>query len=75
MELWPGFLVAFVIIRLVDFFLFVFFPSFDGALRPVYFSLLGVIAAFVLAQWAINKKYIRPLGIPQRNIKFKCKFS
>jgi radical SAM superfamily enzyme YgiQ (UPF0313 family) len=73
MKLWPGFLVVFVIIRLIDFLLFVLFPAFR-IWRTVYFSLLEVIAAYVLARWAINQKYTGPLGIPAVKFKFGSNF-
>ena len=72
-SLWPGFLVFFVIVRLVDFFLF--------ALRPLVhvwgnltLSLLGTIGAYILARWTIDKKYIKPLGLPHRRSKFNPRF-
>ena len=67
-ELWPGFLIGFVLIFLVDFFLFVPFPAFR-MWRPLYLSLLGIIAIYALAGWAINKKYIRPQGLSIRSSK------
>ena len=73
MNLWPGFLTVFVMIRLIDFILFVLLPSLR-VWRVVYFSLLVSIAAFVLARWTINKKYIKPLGIPRRRFKIQPNF-
>ena len=72
-ELWPGFLIGFVLIFLVDFFLFVPFPAFR-MWRPLYLSLLGIIAIYALAGWAINKKYVRPQGIPIRASKVNVSF-
>ena len=72
-NLWPGFLIVFVIILFIDFFLFSLFPSFR-IWRPLYFSLIGTIAALVLAQWTINKKYIGPLGLPRRKVNFNLNF-
>ena len=73
MKLWPGFLSIFVLVRLIDFIIFVLFPSFR-IYKPVYFSLLEVMAAFALSQWAVNKKYIAPLDIPRRKFKFRLNF-
>ena len=69
----PGFLVVFVSIFLIEFLLFSLFPAYRG-LKPVYSGLLSTIAAFVLAQWAIDKKYIHALGIPRRKISFNLNF-
>jgi hypothetical protein len=68
-DLWPGFSIVFVSILFVDFILFALFPSSSHIWRPLYFDLIGTIAAYVLARWAINKKYIRPLGIARRVLK------
>lgn len=71
--LWQGFLIVFIMIRLVDLSLNVLFASFH-IWRNLYFSLLGIITAYVLAQWTINKKYIGPLGVPHRRFRFKLSF-
>jgi len=73
MKLWPGFLTVFILIKLVDFILFVLFPSIR-IWRSAYFSLLELIAIFVLAQWVLNKKYVNPLGLPRRKFKFELNF-
>jgi len=70
---WLGFLIAFVLLRLADFILFVLFSSFP-AWRDLCFRLLEAVTALVLAQWAINKKYIKPLGIPARQFQLKPGF-
>ena len=71
--LWKGFGAAFVIIQLVDFSFFVLFPSLR-IWRNVYFSLLEVIAVYMLSQWTIHKKYVVPLGIPQHRFRFSLSF-
>ena len=72
-NLWQWFLIVFVSIFIVDFFLFSPFPSLR-AWRPLYFSLLGGMASYVLAWWVIAKKYLEPLGVPRRKIKFNLGF-
>ncbi len=72
-DLWPGFLIVFVIITLIDFVLLVPLPSLRTC-RPVFFSLLAGAAAYVLALWTINRKYIKPLGIPRRVPKVSFRF-
>ena len=72
-DLWQGFLIVFVMIRLVDFSLYVLFPSFR-MWRNSYFSLLGIITVYVLARWTINKKYVGPLALPRRRFRLKLSF-
>ena len=73
-DLWPGFLIIFVIILLVDFLLFALAHSSFHMWRPLYFDLIAALAAYTLARWTINKKYIKPLGIPQHYPKFNLGF-
>jgi len=73
-DFWPGFLIVFVIILLVDFLLFARFHSSSHLWRPLYFDVIVALAAYVLARWAIDKKYIRPLGMPRRSIKVNLSF-
>lgn len=68
-DLWHGFLIVFVVLRLVDFALFVLFPAFR-LWRYLYFSLLETVAVYALAQWVINKKYVRALKALPRNPRF-----
>ena len=72
-DFWPGFLIVFVIIFLIDIILAIPLPSLR-IWRPVYFSLLGGVTAYVLALWTINRKYISPLGLPRRSIKVNLSF-
>jgi len=72
-NLWQGFLIVFVIIQCLDFLLFVLFPALRIG-RNLYFTLLGTIATYVLARWTINKKYVKPLKIPARKLKFNLNF-
>lgn len=72
-DLWQGVLIVFVVILLIDFSLFSLFPSFR-VWKPLYFSLLETIAAIVLAQWTINKKYIGPSGLVRRRFKLNLGF-
>jgi len=69
-NLWPGFLVGMGGILLVDFILFAAFPSSAHSWRPFYFDLMGVLSAYILSQWAIKRKYLKPLGIHRRGWKF-----
>jgi len=73
-DLWQGFGVVFAITFLIDFLLFSFFHASFHVWRPLYFSLLGTISAYVLARWTINKKYARPLGISRRSMKINVSF-
>lgn len=59
LQLWPGFLIVFVLVRLVDFLLFVLFPSLR-VWRDIFFPMLETTAIFALAQWTINRKYQDP---------------
>jgi len=72
-ELWPGFLIVFAVIHLLEFAVFPLFPSLY-AWRKLYFSLLGAIAAYVLSIWTVHKKYIKPLGLPGRAPRFSLSF-
>jgi len=73
-DFWQGLLIVFIIIFLVDLFLLALFHSSFQVWRPLFFSLSVAIATYVLARWFINKKYIVPLGFPQRAFKFKLSF-
>jgi hypothetical protein len=72
-DLWPGFLITYVLISFLDFSLFIFVPSFR-IWRPLFFSMTGIAATIVLAQWTVNKKYIGPLGIARGHINFDLNF-
>jgi len=70
---WQDFGIVLGSILLIDFILFAIIPSFL-LWRPVYFSVVETVAAVLLAQWMIMKKYVRPLGIPIRKINLNSNF-
>ena len=72
-NLWPGFLIAFATIQLIDFILFALFPALR-IWRSLYLPPLATVAAYVLARWTINKKYLEPFRIPRRKFKFNLSF-
>ena len=73
-KLAPLFLTVFVIIFIVDLLLFALFHSSSYIWRPFYFDVTAALAAYVLAQWTISKKYIKPLGIHSRPRKINVGF-
>ena len=72
-DLGTRFLFVFVIVYILDFMLFALFPLFR-AWRPLYFSFLEAVAAYVLARWAIQKKYMASLSAPRQKAFFDLGF-
>jgi len=70
----PGFLAALVMTGLLDFLLFTVFKDRWYAWRPIYFDAATAVMAYVLAQWVMDKKYIRPLGILRRRLNINLSF-